>query len=63
MTRNTSADKPKVSKPKPKRRPPLTDVERLKRFKDMAKETEADADSDTFERAFAKVVKPPKPKD
>lgn len=45
------------------KRPPLTDAERLKRFKDMAKETEADADAETFERAFAKVVKPHKPKD
>lgn len=54
-----------MSKPKKTvaKRPPLTDAERHKRFKDMAKETDADEDPEAFDRAFANVVAPPKPKD
>ena len=45
-----------------KSKPPLTDAERLKRFKDMAKEIGADESTGAFEDAFAKVVTPPKSK-
>lgn len=44
------------------KKPPLTDAERHKRFKDMAKETGADEAPEAFERAFTNVVTPPKPK-
>lgn len=50
---------PSKIKPKP---PKLTDAERHKRFVDMAKEVEASEDPKAFERAFKKVVAPPKPK-
>lgn len=46
-----------------KRKPPLTDAERHKRFKAMAKETGANDAPEAFERAFANVVTPPKSKD
>lgn len=39
----------------------MTDAERLKRFKDMAREVEAEDDPDAFDRAFSDVVEPPKP--
>lgn len=45
------------------KKPPLTDAERHKRFKDMAREVAADEAPDAFDRAFANVVAPPKPKD
>lgn len=45
------------------KKPPLTDDERIKRFKDMAKEICADESTEAFEVAFTKVVTPPKPKD
>jgi hypothetical protein len=50
--------KPKKTPPKPAH---LTDAERHKRFKEMARETGADEDPEAFERAFASVVAPPKP--
>lgn len=43
------------------KKPSLTDTERHKRFKDMACEVDADNDPDAFDRAFSKVVSPPKP--
>jgi hypothetical protein len=46
----------------PKKRTPLTDAERHQRFKDMAQEVDADEDPEAFDRAFADVVTPPKPK-
>jgi hypothetical protein len=42
---------------------PLTDAERHERFKAMAREVEADKGPASFDRAFASVVTPPKPKD
>ncbi|MCB2048859.1 MAG: hypothetical protein KDE32_11620 [Novosphingobium sp.] len=36
-------------------RPKLTDAERHKRFKEMAKEVDADKDPDAFDRAFASI--------
>lgn len=47
---------------KPRKKKPLTDAERFKRFKEMAKEVEADEDPDAFDRAFSEVTSPPKPK-
>jgi hypothetical protein len=41
---------------KPASKPKLTDVERHKRFIEMAKEVEASPDAKDFERAFKKVV-------
>lgn len=46
---------------KPKKAP-LTDSERHERFKRMAKEIDADETPAAFDRAFASVVTPPKPK-
>lgn len=46
--------KPAVKANRPKK-PPLTDAERLKRFKKMAKEVEADEAPDAFDRAFASI--------
>ena len=42
---------------------PLTDAERIERFKDMAVEIGANESMGAFEDAFAKVVTPPKSKD
>jgi hypothetical protein len=46
--------------------PPRDDPAQSKRFENIAREIGADADADTFERAFGAVVKstaaPPKPK-
>jgi hypothetical protein len=39
----------------------LTDAERHKRFVDMARKVEASDDPNDFEKAFKKVVPPPKP--
>lgn len=39
----------------------LTDADRHKRFKDMAREVEADEDPKAFDRAFATVTTKPKP--
>jgi hypothetical protein len=50
-----------MTKPKPVKKPPLTDAERHQRFKDMAREVEADDKPETFDRAFEKVAKPGKP--
>ena len=44
-----------------KRKKPLTDAERHKRFVDMAREVEASDNPKDFERAFRKIV-PAKPK-
>lgn len=44
------------------KKPSLTDAERQERFLDMAREVEADNDPESFDRAFARVVTPPKPK-
>lgn len=52
-----------MTEKKPAKKAPLTDVERHKRFKDMAAEVDADEDPEAFDRAFANVVTPPKPKD
>lgn len=43
---------------KPKER--LTDAERHKRFVEMAREVEASNDAKAFEKAFKKVVQPPR---
>ena len=45
------------------KKPTLSDAERHKRFKEMAKEAGADDAPEAFDRAFANVVTPPKPKD
>lgn len=45
------------------KKPALTDAERHKRFKDMARELGADKTPSAFDRAFTKVVAKPKPKD
>lgn len=45
------------------KKPPLTDVERHKRFKDVAKEIGADESPEAFDRAFSNVATPPKRKD
>jgi hypothetical protein len=50
--------KPKKASTK---RPTLTDAERHKRFVEMARETDASEDPAAFDRAFGKVVTPPKP--
>lgn len=42
---------------------PLTDDERHKRFKAMAKEIDADEDPGAFDRAFASIDPKHKPKD
>ena len=47
---------------KPPAKAPLTDSERHQRFKKMAREVDADKDPAAFDRAFADVVSPPKPK-
>jgi hypothetical protein len=39
------------------KKPPLTDAERHKRFKDMAREVEADDKPEAFDRAFGRVTK------
>jgi hypothetical protein len=46
----------------PKSKPKLTDAERHKRFIAMAKEVGAADDQKALERAFKKVVGPPKKK-
>lgn len=45
-----------------KSKTPLSDAERVKRFKDMAKKIGANESAGAFEDAFAKVVTPPKTK-
>lgn len=47
---------PRKPKPKP------VDPKQSKRFADMAREIGADANAETFERAFKKVVRPLKVK-
>jgi hypothetical protein len=47
---------------KPQRPRPKNDPEQVKRFIDMAREVEVDESPDAFNRAFAKVAHPPKPK-
>jgi hypothetical protein len=42
----------------PKRQPKLTDAERHRRFKAMAKEVEASEDPKDFDKAFRQVVPP-----
>ena len=42
---------------------PLTNAERHARFVETAREFDADEDAEAFDRAFASVVTPPKPKD
>jgi len=42
--------------PKAARKPKLTDIERHKRFVEMAREVEASPDPKDFERAFKKVL-------
>lgn len=39
-------------------KPKLTDVERHKRFVEMAREVEASTDAKDFDRAFEKVTRP-----
>ena len=53
---------PSKRSPRPKK-PPLTDPERHKRFKDMAKEVDADEDPGAFDRAFASIDPKHKPED
>jgi hypothetical protein len=43
---------------KREKKPKLTDAERLKRFRDMAREVEASDDPKDFDKAFDKVVPP-----
>jgi hypothetical protein len=43
---------------KAKRKPPLTDAQRHKRFVDMAREVGASDDAKAFDKAFKKVAKP-----
>jgi hypothetical protein len=43
---------------KPEKKPKLTDAERFKRFRDMAREVEASDDPKDFDKAFDKVVSP-----
>jgi hypothetical protein len=45
-------------KPAPKAIPKLTDSERHKRFKNMAKEVGASNKPEDFDKAFKKVAKP-----
>jgi hypothetical protein len=52
-----------TQKPKRERKPKLTDAERHKRFLDVAREVEASDDPKDFDKAFDKVVAPPKSKD
>ena len=47
-----------TTRPKPKPQPKLTDAERHARFKDMAREVEADESPEAFEQAFDKVARP-----
>jgi hypothetical protein len=47
-----------VKKPKREPKPKLTDAERLKRFRDMAREVEASDDPKDFDKAFDKVARP-----
>lgn len=50
--------------PMPKKStPPLSDEERAKRIRETAREVEASDSKRDFERAFEKIVKPPKIKD
>jgi hypothetical protein len=44
-----------------KSKPPPDDPEQSKRFIDMAREIGADASAKEFERAFEKIIRPPKP--
>jgi hypothetical protein len=44
--------------PEPKPKPKLTDVERHKRFVDMAHEVGADESPEAFDKAFDKVIGP-----
>jgi hypothetical protein len=53
----------KRSKASAHKKAPLTDAERHKRFVETAHEVNAEEDPDAFDRAFDKVVSPPKPKD
>jgi hypothetical protein len=46
----------------PAKKNTLTDAERRRRIQKTAKEIEVDPSPKAFERAFAKVVRPPKPK-
>jgi hypothetical protein len=46
--------KPKLASPK------LTDGERHARFKDMAREVGASEDPEDFDKAFTRVVQPPR---
>jgi hypothetical protein len=48
---------------KSEKKPKLTDAERHKRFLDMAREVEASDNAEDFERAFRKVVRPPRAKE
>jgi hypothetical protein len=63
MTSRGSRMPKEKSKKSPAKKPPLSDTERHKRFLDAAKEADADEDSEAFDRAFSKVVSPPKSKD
>jgi hypothetical protein len=44
----------------PAKKTTLTDAERAKRMRALAREAETDNDPASFDRAFAKVVLPPK---
>ena len=41
------------------KKPPMTDAERHKRFKDMAREVEASDSPEDFDAAFKSVTRPP----
>jgi hypothetical protein len=45
---------------KPEKKPKLTDAERFKRFRDVARQVDASEDPKDFDRAFDKVVSPAK---
>ena len=49
-----------MTKPKPKAKPKLTDADRHARFVEMAREVEVDESPGAFDRAFDKVIRPPK---
>lgn len=46
----------------PSKRPPLSDAARHKLFVETARKVDADENPEAFDRAFASVVTPPKPK-
>ena len=52
-----------ASKPKKESRPKLTDAERHQRFKDMAREVEAEDEAPGFDETVKRLAAQPKPAD